>query len=107
MILLHAACLADGLYLWGESPGEAAAASPRRRPRAVPPLPTSASRPVEAVAAVVPSLGPPGPAESLVAWLPTSAGHPLPSSPLIAPDAEPEPARTTDLSPWMVTAVPL
>jgi hypothetical protein len=107
MILLHAACVADALYLWGETPRDRPAAKKTRQPtRHIPPLPTDASDLPQTVAAAVPNLGSLGPAETLAAWLPSSGGLPLPSSPLVS--AEPEPVRQrTQLSAWRVTAIRL
>ena len=49
-------------------------------------------------------------AGAVTVWLPTAGGHPLASSPLIAPRPEPgplEPEPLPTLAPWTVAAVPL
>ena len=114
MIVLHAGLGAGGLVLWGERPvGEAV--PPGKRPGRKPRVPRPAPHPFGATAAdLEAALGTlPGPtsrqprarAEALVAWLPTSAGAPLASSPLIAPPLEEVPHAT--LAPWTVTALRL
>ena len=81
MIVLHGALATDGVWLWGESrSGD-------------PDL-------VEALAKI--GLAKPLRAEPVVAWLPTSAGVPIASSPLIA-DPPPPKARTS-IAPWTLRA---
>src|SRR5687767_11700079 len=84
MIVLHAACVSDRLHVWGEGSG---------------------ARVAEALAAAVPALGALAAAEKLTAWLPTTDGRPLPSSPLVA--AVPERAAAPRLAAWGVDAVAL
>jgi SNF2 domain-containing protein/SNF2 helicase protein/helicase-like protein len=90
MILLHAGFLADALYLWSETPPDG-----------------DASRLPEAVAGAVPNLGSLAPAETLVAWLPTAGGRPLPSSPLVSAEPESMSRAAPKLAPWSVNGVPL
>ena len=81
MIVLHGALATDGVWLWGESrSGD-------------PDL-------VEALAKI--GLAKPLRAEPVVAWLPTSAGVRIASSPLIA-DPPPPKARTS-IAPWTLRA---
>src|SRR4051812_48541963 len=96
MIVLHASSLEGSLLLWGEMPRESEPAPASRRGRAgratkvLPrgePLPydAGAKRLSEAVQEAVPGLTVrPKSAEDWVAWLPTVAGSPVASSPLVA-----------------------
>ena len=101
MVLLHAAYYQGSLWLWGER-GDPPLAKRRGRP---PQKTAAAASPLEAgkaglgEALVTLDLGPAalGP---LTVWLPSVAGRPLPSSPLIA-EAPPAPAE--ELAPWRVT----
>ena len=114
MILLHAALARRRLHLWGESApgsaprrdaGDARRAKPKRSP-----YDTDASRLSAALAEAVPALSIAGArAESLVAWLPTVAGRPLPSSPLLTtgPDAPVTGTAAPRLMPWVLSTVPL
>ena len=43
--------------------------------------------------------------ETLIVWLPTQDGRPIPSSPLIA--EIPEPSGPADLQPWATAVIPL
>ncbi len=120
MIVLHTGLGAGGLVLWGERPvGEAVrpAKRPGRKPRLPRPEPhpfAAAAPDLEAALRAVPSVQS-GPragvagrrrgAEAFVAWLPTSAGAPAASSPLIAPP--PENAASVAVVPWTVTALRL
>ncbi|PYQ12852.1 MAG: ATP-dependent helicase [Acidobacteria bacterium] len=119
MILLHVALVRGRLCLWGESAPEPVGRRPARaraRARAVrrvkaaaSPYDTEASRLSGALGDAVPGLSMAGSAaESLVAWLPSVAGEPLPSSPLLtaAGGARQGPAAS-DLKPWLVSTVPL
>ncbi len=115
MIVLHAGLGADGLVLWGERPvGEAA--RPARRPGRKPRIPRPAPHPFGAAASdLEAALGaatgapnrrrPARGAEALVAWLPSAAGAPTASSPLIAPPLEE--GSPVALAPWTVAASPL
>lgn len=102
MILLHAGYLNNRLWLWGEQSGSPSTAR-RGRPsaRAVARSPFDAGtalRDALKTLAVAPSA-----AELVSLWLPTVAGAPCPSSPLIAE----LPTGNAQLSPWQVTAMPL
>lgn len=102
MILLHAGYLNNRLWLWGEQ--SSLSSTPRRgRPRAHAVARSlfdagTALRDALQTLEIAPSA-----AELLTCWLPTIAGVPCPSSPLIA---EP-PTGNAQLSPWQVTAMPL
>jgi SNF2 family DNA or RNA helicase len=106
MLLVHAAVLERRFYVWGEAPPEATRAAKGRRKRTAPvePLPFAADGPVVA-AALAPHLADlarNAAAEPLTLWLPTAAGRPLASHPLIAPP--PEADSPAALAPWGVTA---
>src|SRR5262245_37771626 len=111
MIILHAAVLDGDLYLWGETPrGDAAPGRRRgrqpRQPQATPsPYDAGARVLAETLTAVLPGLPVrPGEGQDCTLWLPTVAGRPAPSSPLIAdPPGDDAPAT---LAPWKVTALP-
>jgi SNF2 family DNA or RNA helicase len=121
MIVLHAGLAADGLLLWGErSVAEAlrGPGRPGRRPRLPRPNPHPfAAAPTDVAAVMDGVLGAQrGPrqarvagsrrgVETLVAWLPSSAGAPAASSPLIAP--APDEAASVALAPWTVSALRL
>jgi hypothetical protein len=115
MLILHAGLVGDDLLLWGESPPDPTVTPRRggRRPArsatpAVPPLPFGASE-----AALRAGLGAAGLAEvgataratNLVAWLPTLAGTPVASSPLIA--EVPAGDDPSALAPWSIAGLPL
>ena len=104
MILLHVGYLNNRLWLWGEQGGGMPA---KRRGRPSRYVGTGARSPYDAGAAVreaLTTLGiTPTATEPLTLWLPTVAGTPCPSSPLIA---EP-PTGEAQLAPWQVTAMPL
>ena len=113
MIILHGACVDERLFVWGETPNEAAAgARAARRRRNGSPLPYDAG--VEGVARALRSL-PAGvkPSRrgeaSLTAWLPSRGGHPLPSSTLIgeAPAFEAESEADVPIThePWLVSGL--
>jgi SNF2 family DNA or RNA helicase len=118
MIILHAAALEGRLVLWGESSPEAQAAAPPRRPRkskspGPAPLPHDA-RTDGLTRALAEGVGGfparPGPLrlEPWIAWLPSTARGPLPSSPLLCDvPLELEPGEAPTLSAWEVTALPL
>jgi SNF2 family DNA or RNA helicase len=101
MIILHAASDGTRLWVWGEG---AAPAVPRRRgrPAAVARHPFAIE--ADSLGGALQTLGilTDG-AQSLVLWLPTATGRPLPSTALLG-DA---PAGAVALAPWRVTAVPL
>ncbi|HJS57677.1 MAG TPA: DEAD/DEAH box helicase [Vicinamibacteria bacterium] len=122
MIVLHAGLEAGGLLLWGERPADEAE-RPAKRPGRKPRLPRPEPHPLAAAArdldaalmAVQGAQRGPGQArvtgrrgrtaEAFVAWLPTSAGTPVASSPLIAP--LPEKSAPVTVAPWAVTALRL
>src|SRR5437899_11769200 len=116
MILLHAALAEQRLRVWGESAptsaprGHTAARDARRVKRKRSPCDTDPSRLAAALADAVPGLSLVGAAaEPRVAWLPTVADQPLPSSPLLtagarAPAVGPPASR---LVPWVLSTVPL
>jgi superfamily II DNA or RNA helicase len=105
MIILHGAFVDDRLFVWGEAPNEAPkrARASRKARNGGPPLPYDAG--FDAVARAVKSL-PTGikptrkRQESATVWLPSQAGHALPSSALIgeAPASESE----VGIEPWLV-----
>ena len=110
MIILHAGFLNNRLLVWGEIPTDSIGPASKRRvrkPRAARPeaLPYDAGS--ESLRAALSESGAAtaGKAQSAVMWLPTVAGVPAASSPLIADP----PASTAEaiLSPWAVTAYPL
>jgi hypothetical protein len=104
--LLHAAFLADGLFLWGEMRPEASA--PTRRPGRKARRPRPERLPYDAgekglaaalAAAGLPARGRGG--EARIAWVPTAGGVPVASSPLVA--GAPDPNASYSLAPWTVT----
>ena len=113
MIILHAGLLEDRWLLWGESPDEAAGRPvprPRRKAKAIhpqaSPYDAGATRLLSALeSAGVPGLPKKPRTETALAWLPTSGGVPVASSPLIA-EIPASPASLA-LSPWTVTVLPL
>jgi SNF2 family DNA or RNA helicase len=84
VIVLHGALTADGLWLWGES---------------------RSGDPDLAKALAEIGLALPRPPEPVVAWLPTSAGAVIASSPLIADP--PPPRAKTEIAPWTIRAARL
>ena len=113
MIILHAGFLEDRWLLWGESPDEAAgrpAPRPRRKAKAIRPQVSPFDAGATRLISALESAGVPVPpkkarTETAVAWLPTSGGVPVASSPLVA-EIPHSPASLT-LSPWTVTVLPL
>jgi SNF2 family DNA or RNA helicase len=113
MILLHAG-LADGRFLlWGESPAAGAGTAVSRRGRkpktpALRPSPFDAGADAlkAALQEVLPAATPrKGGTEQAVLWLPTVAGCPVASTPLVA--EPPADAAEAALVPWTVTVLPL
>jgi SNF2 family DNA or RNA helicase len=112
MIILHAG-LGDGqLLLWGEAPpADVAAAAPRgRKPKAAHggpfPFDPGADRLIAAVARALPGPPPRSPAdEQRFLWLPTVAGRPVASSPLVA--EPPEAGASASLTPWSAAVLRL
>lgn len=115
MLLIHAGIVGDRFVLWGETPPQATEASGGKGRRSAASLPQSspydpgAENFWQQVAAAVPDLGlnRKNAPEMLqpVVWLPTVAGVPIPSSPIIAP--LPEDVSACALTPWTVTGLPL
>jgi superfamily II DNA or RNA helicase len=112
MILLHAALIAERLFVWGEAPPAPDPPAPRPRRPARHRLPEP--NPYDAGSAHLQSalreagldFGRGSPTtERLVAWLPTGAGAPFPSSPLVAEVAV-DPGRAR-VAPWRVTGLVL
>ncbi len=115
MIILHASWLNGALHLWAERRPDGTAAPTKRRGK--PKAPTRALSPHDAgqdglCTALTDISGLDAPdiegfcrAE---AWLPTTKGSPVASSPLIAepPDAEGQSVQVC-LAPWVMTTVPL
>jgi len=104
MIVLHAGILTSGLILWGERRVEA---SPPRRPGRKPKRPRPERLAFDAgTSGLQAGLLAAGQrttraADAFVVWLPTMAGSPVASSPLIA--SPPEPAASGALLPWTIT----
>ena len=111
MIILHAGLIDDGLFLWGESLAADDASPGKRRARRPKvshsqPFPYNAafdglrSALIEANVGFKPRKRD---KQSIAAWLPTAAGRPIASSPLVAdpPKSRAEPA----LEPWTVTGL--
>ena len=116
MILLHAALAEQRLRVWGESAPtspprrHAAARAARRVEPQRSPYDTDASRLSAALVDAVPGLSiAGGDAERRVAWLPTVAGRPLPSSPLLTAGASApaDGAAASRLVPWILSTVAL
>jgi hypothetical protein len=102
MIILHAGFHKRHLLLWGETPP----AAPSPRAAGKPPRPSPYDEGSQALRAALREAGLPRldlRSEPAVAWLPTTRGRPLPSSPLIAPS----PAGKAKLQPSTITVLPL
>src|SRR2546428_2202447 len=88
MLLVHAAVVARCLHVWAES-GPQAEERPSRRPKAkarASPYDSEPGTLVTALTQAVPGLTlSRNRPERLLAWVPTAAGEPLPSSPLLIP----------------------
>jgi superfamily II DNA or RNA helicase len=110
MLVLHAGLMDGRFYVWGEAPADATRAPRARRKRtaSAAPLPFAADGLLLATALVphLPSLVRDATAKALFLWLPTVAGQPLASNPLIAPPP-PEADSPAAPAPWGVTAWPL
>ncbi len=113
MIVVHAGLSGGRFLLWGETPISGPGAAPARRgrkPKAPRPQPLPGHADDDALNAVLrDALGQPAHEPSEVEhaflWLPTAAGRPIASSPLIA---EPPDATTAAaLTPWVVAVLPL
>ena len=117
MIILHAGWLKQQLLLWGEAPAEATRPAPKTTTRQrigkavskrTAPYPYEADRDslVAALAALFSDFKiNPEDTTTTNIWLPTMAGAPMASSPLIA---EPPLAKTLpELTKWAVTTLPL
>jgi SNF2 family DNA or RNA helicase len=117
MIVLHASAEGGQLLLWGETPANGDALPGKRRGRKArgsaavsqvqaSPFDAGAERLGAAVTEAVAGLASGrGAFETATAWLPTLAGRPVASSPLIADP--PEPNAPPELAPWAVTIRPL
>jgi superfamily II DNA or RNA helicase len=108
MLILHAGLYDRRLFLWGEAPPASPRARRGRKPKAAAaqlhPFDAGAKPLAAALKEALPSGPRPGPqAQPMTAWLPSVAGQPVTSSPLIA---EPHDG-TAELAPWTVTALPL
>jgi len=108
MLVLHGVLLSNALALWGEVPFVAEEEPPRRRGRArkgfeVPPPPHCGAtietlREVLAAAATEVH----GEERTLIGWLPSAAGRPAPSSPLLGDAVA---AEDTRIEPWSIDAI--
>ncbi len=113
MIVIHAGIGETGLYLWGEKPSEKQTA-PRRRAGRKPETPAAGMLPYDAGLEVLGGvLSEAGiileqtefePLDMFL-WLPSAGNMPISSSPLIAEPLDAE--QEVDISPWVVTVVPL
>jgi SNF2 family DNA or RNA helicase len=113
MIVLHAALLDRALFLWGEKSFQSTPATkPSRRRASAPPgaavFPFAAD--AEALRAALKELLPDFPAAKdrvteLIAWLPSVAGQPIASHPLIAPT--PDANERATVTPWALSAIRL
>src|SRR5207237_439084 len=116
MLILHAGMIESSFVVWGEAPADAAppagrSGRPKRQASSAQPSPWNA-KPEALLSALTSVLeaaeGQSAPAlqsERFVAWLPTLANAPIPSSPLLAP--LPEENTPCALTPWQVTGVAL
>src|SRR5687768_10402516 len=94
MLILHAALVNGAVAVWGEVPFEAGGA-PRAKKCAA-----SAEQLRKALSdGGIASFGE---AQTLIGWLPTAAGRPAPSSPLIG---EPVPLAATRIEPWSIEVI--
>ncbi|HSO20888.1 MAG TPA: hypothetical protein VLT88_15595, partial [Desulfosarcina sp.] len=113
MLILHAAWLNEKLHLWAEkTPGEGPAGKPKPRQRKTKPAQPpvfpydGGAASLKAALAAFPCGIRPGKSMTPVhAWLPSSGGRPVASSPMIAdpPPGPPDP----DPAPWQVIALVL
>ena len=112
MLLVHAAVVGRCLHVWAES-GPQAEERPSRRPKAkarASPYDSEPGTLVTALTQAVPGLSlARNRPERLLAWLPTVAGEPLPSSPLLIPPgtAPRKVVAMPRLVPWSVSVIPL
>jgi hypothetical protein len=113
MIVLHAGFHEDSLFLWGESPKETYAVPAKRRGRKAETSGPELLPYDTAIEGLIAALKEAGigsdhkkrDKESMTAWLPTAAGKPIASSPLVA--APPKSRAKPSLLPWAVTALRL
>ena len=105
MIILHGALLDDALFLWGESPVEAALGKGRRKARPAPyPYDAGAEAVTRAARELPIGFRPTARRKAAAtAWLPTRGDHPLPSSALIG--EAPESAEPIAAAPWIVEGI--
>ena len=111
IIVLHAAACDTQLYLWAESTS-AGTEPPRRRgrpPKLVRPRPHPQAADEGQLAAALSAAGlhlKTPPAETVILWLPSARGLPLPSSPLLGGQAA-DPHVAPALIPWTASALPV
>ena len=113
MIVLHAGIESGRFLLWGERSQEDAPSSdkrrrqPRRRSRSASPLPYDAGESGldDGLQAIATGVIRPQKTETVTVWLPTVAGLPMASSPLIAERLET--GASVSLAPWQITALHL
>src|SRR5436190_22543396 len=111
ILVLHAAIRDRLLILWGEVPFEPVDVPvPRHRGRArkgfdVPP-PARCGAPLDLLRDALRRAGidVSGEGRTLIGWLPTAAGRPVPSSPLIGEALEGDP---TTIAPWSIDTIEL
>ena len=113
MIILHASICDHQFFLWGETSPDAAAPLPKKRGRP-PKIPIPQPFPYDPGAAELAAAFKTAgidlkvaekDLEEVIAWLPTKAKTPLPSSPLIA--ESPNSRARDKLVPWRLAALPL
>ncbi len=106
MLVLHAAIAGDSLAIWGEVPFEAPAerrkGRPRKKPEIPPPPQCGASFSMLEEAMERGGITIAGERRTLIAFLPTVDGRPLPSSPLIG---EVDDGSAATLQPWSIDAM--
>jgi len=110
LLILHAAFSSPVLWVWGE--GEGGGPEPAKRRGRPPKTPSPAPHPFSATATLLAEAAAAGGATlegtralSAVAWLPTSAEKPLPSSPVLGELLDdPAPVKLTA---WGVSALPM
>jgi len=113
MIVLHAGALEKRLFLWGETAngtGACPSRSPGRKRKAAEPKPLSFGAGVALLSSAVDEAGlaleiTKKQTRKIAVWLPTKAGLPVPSGPLIG--NPPRSRAKVKLRPWAVEALPL
>lgn len=109
MIVLHASFRNNHLRIWGESPSEGSNGKARNGVKyaaegLLSPFDAGQSALLEGIGGQAPVNGKRRPAETMVAWLPSVADGPCPSSPLIDGVAA---NGSVTLRPWRVTTIEL